>query len=44
LIWFITSKPLIELLFPGAVCSLTIVAVSFSKIEASHPYKIFHNC
>lgn len=37
LIWLTTSKPLMELLFGAALCSLTIVAVSFSKIDASQP-------
>jgi len=34
---FTTSKPLMELLFGRACCSLTIVAVLFNKIDASHP-------
>lgn len=38
LIRFTTSKPLIELLFGNAPCSLTIVEVSFNKIDASQPY------
>ena len=38
LIWFTTSKPLIELLFPKAVCSLVIVEVVFNKIDASQPF------
>jgi uncharacterized membrane protein len=38
LIRFTTSKPLIELLFGKAPCSLTIVVVSFNKIEASQPF------
>jgi len=37
LIWFTTSKPLIELLFGKACCSLSIVAVLFNKIDASQP-------
>jgi hypothetical protein len=38
LIRFTTSKPLIELLFGKAPYSLTIVVVSFSKIDASQPF------
>ena len=35
-----TSNPLIELLLPKAVCSLTMVVLSFSKSEASHPCQL----
>jgi len=38
LIWFTTSKPLIELLFGKAPCSLTIVSESFNKSDASQPF------
>lgn len=34
---FTTFKPLKELLFGKASCSLTIVALLFSKTDASHP-------
>ena len=34
---FTTSKPLRELLFGRACCSLSMVAVLFNKTDASHP-------
>lgn len=37
LIWFTTSKPRKLLLFGAAVCSLTMVSVSFNRTDASHP-------
>ena len=37
LIWFTTSKPLRELIFGKASCSVTMVSVLFSKTDASQP-------
>lgn len=38
---FMTSKPLTDLLFGGAVCSPLKVAVSSKRIDPSHPCKIY---